>query len=349
MFFVRAILENRVFHLKKGYVGVVSRSQSDIEANKCIEKALTDEEHFFLNSPYKHMKMGAKYLQQVLNIELGSHIKAKIPEIRSELLKKCKEVEDDLDNLGYEEQTTADLSRTVIKLLYDFVEKIFSNIDGSGDEVNMEILIGGAKINRSFYRDFNKLFKDIDTASNLDDKQIGKAIANSHGVKNPLLVPVRAFDKIVQSLLDQYEVPIQKCVQHVREILEGVIQSSMFVLTGYPRLKSEVSKLVIGEMDKNAKETINLLLLHVQAQKAFMNTRHPYFKKPSYTHDEGKEDNGEDCEEEYDDDDEEEEDYPYEDDIEHMTEMVDRYMEIEDTNIRDTIPKYIMLKLGKIL
>ena len=99
-------------------------------------------------------------------------------------------------------------------------------------------------------------------------------------------------------------------------------------------------------MDKNAKETINLLLLHVQAQKAFMNTRHPYFK-PSYTHDEGKDDNGEDSEE-YDDDDEEEEDYPFVDDIEHMTEMVDKYMKIEDTNIRDTIPKYIMLMLGKI-
>ena len=309
-------------------------------------KALIDEEQLFLDSPYKHMKMGAKYLQQVLNIELGSHIKTKIPEIRSKLLKKCKEVEDDLDNLGYEEQTTADLSRNVIKLLYDFVEKIFSNIDGSGEKVNMEILIGGAKINRSFYRDFNKLFRDIDTASNLDDKQIVKAIANSHGVKNPLLVPVRAFDKIVQSLLDQYNAPTQKCVQYVREILEAVVQDSMSVLSGYPRLKSEVSKLVIGEMDKNAKETINLLLLHVQAQKAFMNTRHPYFK-PSYTHDEGKDDNGEDSEE-YDDDDEEEEDYPFVDDIEHMTEMVDKYMKIEDTNIRDTIPKYIMLMLGKI-
>ena len=38
----------------------------------------------------------------------------------------------------------------------------------------------------------------------------------------------------------------------------------------------------------------------------------------------------------------------YVDDIEHMTEMVDKYMKIEDTNIRDTIPKYIMLMLGKI-
>ena len=53
-------------------------------------KALIDEEQFFLDSPYKHMKMGAKYLQQVLNIELGSHIKTKIPEIRSKLLKNAK-------------------------------------------------------------------------------------------------------------------------------------------------------------------------------------------------------------------------------------------------------------------
>ena len=87
-------MENKFFPLKKGYVGVVSRSQSDIEDNKVIEEALKDEERFFLNSPYMDMKdkMGTKYLQRVLNKELNAHIRAKISEIRFELLKRCKEV-----------------------------------------------------------------------------------------------------------------------------------------------------------------------------------------------------------------------------------------------------------------
>ena len=88
-------------------MGVVSRSQRDIEANKVIEEALKDEERFFLESPsYRDMKdkMGTQYLQRVLNKELSTHIKAKISEIRFELLKKCKEVDLELEKLGYEEK-----------------------------------------------------------------------------------------------------------------------------------------------------------------------------------------------------------------------------------------------------
>ena len=99
MFIVRAILENKFLPLKKGYVGVVNRSQKDIDDNKDIRKALASEKQFFLNSPYRSMidKMGTKFLQQVLNKELSDHIKDKMPEIRSELLKKCREADEELD------------------------------------------------------------------------------------------------------------------------------------------------------------------------------------------------------------------------------------------------------------
>ena len=312
-------------------MGVVSRSQRDIEANKVIEEALKDEERFFLESPsYRDMKdkMGTQYLQRVLNKELSTHIKAKISEIRFELLKKCKEVDLELEKLGYEEKAAEDLGRTIFRLMSDFVDNIFSSIDGSGDEFDTKELIGGAKINQCFYKDFNEYFKD--TAPISDGMEIGVAIANSHGVKNALVVPVKAFDKIVQNLLDQYELPMQKCVQHVREILEGVIQDSMSVLAGYPRLKREVSRLVYGEIDKNAKEATDLLLIHIEAQKAFVNTRHPDFKRPSFNYNENEK-------------------WKNTDDIQHTFEMVQRYKKIADTGILDTIAKYTMLKLGKTL
>ena len=292
---------------------------------------MKDEERFFLESPsYRDMKdkMGTQYLQRVLNKELSTHIKAKISEIRFELLKKCKEVDLELEKLGYEEKAAEDLGRTIFRLMSDFVDNIFSSIDGSGDELDTKELIGGAKINQCFCKDFNKYFKD--TAPICDGKEIGVAIANSHGVKNALVVPVKAFDKIVQNLLDQYELPMQKCVQHVREILEGVIQDSMSVLAGYPRLKREVSRLVYGEIDKNAKEATDLLLIHIEAQKAFVNTRHPDFKRPSFNYNENEK-------------------WKNTDDIQHTFEMVQRYKKIADTGILDTIAKYTMLKLGKTL
>ena len=45
-------------------------------------------------------------------------------------------------------------------------------------------------------------------------------------------------------------------------------------------LKNEVIRHVKKEMDANAKKAEAQLLLHIEAQKAFMNTRHPDFNNP---------------------------------------------------------------------
>ena len=45
----RNILENKFLPLKKGYIGVVNRSQKDIEERKDIKKALSAEKQFFIN------------------------------------------------------------------------------------------------------------------------------------------------------------------------------------------------------------------------------------------------------------------------------------------------------------
>ena len=278
----RNILENKFLPLKKGYVGVVNRSQQDINEKKDIRKALAAEKQFFMESPYKSMidKTGTKYLQLVLNRELSDHIKEKLPEIRSELLKKCREVEEELDKCGYDEKSTSDHSRVLFKLLTDFVDEMYAIIDGNTDELNTDKLMGGVLINRTFYSDFNKFFEDSLKWDDQLEKEIAFAIANSHGYRTPLFVPEKAFDKIVQKLLGKYEAPLITCVQRIREILEDVLDESMVVLNRYPTLKSEVIRLVKKEMDSNTKKAEAQLLLHIDAQKAFMNTRHPDFKNP---------------------------------------------------------------------
>lgn len=53
-----------------GYIGVVNRSQKDIDGKKDIKAALLAERKFFLSHPaYRHMadRMGTPYLQKVLN------------------------------------------------------------------------------------------------------------------------------------------------------------------------------------------------------------------------------------------------------------------------------------------
>ena len=47
----RDILENRTLPLRRGYIGVVNRSQRDIDGKKDIRAALAGERKFFLSHP----------------------------------------------------------------------------------------------------------------------------------------------------------------------------------------------------------------------------------------------------------------------------------------------------------
>lgn len=44
----REVLENKLLPLRRGYIGVVNRSQKDIEGRKDIKAALAAERKFFL-------------------------------------------------------------------------------------------------------------------------------------------------------------------------------------------------------------------------------------------------------------------------------------------------------------
>jgi dynamin 1-like protein len=64
------ILTGRTYPLKLGFIGVVNRSQQDINAGLPMEEALRKEEEFFRNHPaYRNLahRCGTKYLAKSLN------------------------------------------------------------------------------------------------------------------------------------------------------------------------------------------------------------------------------------------------------------------------------------------
>lgn len=96
----REILENRLLPLRRGYIGVVNRSQRDIEGRKDIRAALESERKFFLTHPaYRHMadRLGTPYLQRVLNQQLTNHIRDSLPSLRDKLQKQMLALEKEVE------------------------------------------------------------------------------------------------------------------------------------------------------------------------------------------------------------------------------------------------------------
>lgn len=110
----RDVLENKLLPLRRGYIGVVNRSQKDIDGRKDIKAALAAERKFFLglvsgfiqlnfsqdvgyvinkmyvvfrHPSYRHMadRLGTSYLQRVLNQQLTNHIRDTLPGLRDKL------------------------------------------------------------------------------------------------------------------------------------------------------------------------------------------------------------------------------------------------------------------------
>ena len=64
------ILTGRVYPLKLGFIGVVNRSQQDINVEKSMDDARESESEFFKNHPaYRNIahKSGTKYMARTLN------------------------------------------------------------------------------------------------------------------------------------------------------------------------------------------------------------------------------------------------------------------------------------------
>jgi len=99
----KEILENRLMPLRRGYIGVVNRSQKDIEGRKDIKAAMNAERKFFLShNSYRHMadRMGTPHLQNVLNQQLTNHIRETLPTLRTNLTKQLAGMEKDVSKVS---------------------------------------------------------------------------------------------------------------------------------------------------------------------------------------------------------------------------------------------------------
>lgn len=97
------ILQNQVLPLKHGFVGVVNRSQKDIDGNKDVGSAIQKEQQWFANHPqYSEIKekCGTQYLQQKLKKTLIDHIAKYLPLLQQRLNGRLDSLEKELEVLN---------------------------------------------------------------------------------------------------------------------------------------------------------------------------------------------------------------------------------------------------------
>ena len=97
------ILTGRIYPLKLGFIGVVNRSQADINNDKPLTDALDSESEFFRNhAAYRNIahKNGTKYLARTLNQVLMNHIRDKLPDMKARLNTLMGQAQQELNSFG---------------------------------------------------------------------------------------------------------------------------------------------------------------------------------------------------------------------------------------------------------
>ncbi|XP_075228265.1 dynamin-1 shibire isoform X2 [Lycorma delicatula] len=278
----RDILENKLLPLRRGYIGVVNRSQKDIEGRKDIKAALAAERKFFLSHPsYRHLadRLGTPYLQRVLNQQLTNHIRDTLPGLRDKLQKQLLTLEKDVEQFKHFRPDDPSIkTKAMLQMIQQLQSDFERTIEGSGSaQINTMELSGGAKINRLFHERFPFEIVKMEFDEKELRREIAFAIRNIHGIRVGLFTPDMAFEAIVKKQISRLKEPCLKCVDLVVMELSNVVRICTERMSRYPRLREETERIITTYVRQREQLCKDQLVLLVDCELAYMNTNHEDF------------------------------------------------------------------------
>ncbi len=276
------ILSGRVYPLKLGWIGVVNRSQQDIQGNKPMFEALKAEEEFFKqHSAYRNVanRCGTQYLAKTLNVTLMAHIRHRLPDIKARLNTLMGQTQQELASYGDMHFNGKEhRGSLILQLMTRFAAGFISAIDGTSAEISTKELCGGARIYYVFNSVFCSSLDSIQPTSNLTDSDIRTAIRNSTGPQPSLTVPESAFKLLVKPQIKLLETPSQRCVNQVYEELIKICHTcGSAELSRFPRLQAKLIEVVSDLLRERLGPASSYVESLIAIQRAYINTNHPNF------------------------------------------------------------------------
>ncbi|XP_063761606.1 dynamin-1-like protein isoform X3 [Eleginops maclovinus] len=273
------VLMGRVIPVKLGLIGVVNRSQLDINNKKTVADAIRDE-HAFLQKKYPSLanRNGTKYLARTLNRLLMHHIRDCLPELKTRINVLAAQYQSLLSSYG---EPVEDQSATLLQLITKFATEYCNTIEGTAKYIETAELCGGARICYIFHETFGRTLESVDPLGGLSTIDILTAIRNATGPRPSLFVPEISFELLVKKQVKRLEEPSLRCVELVHEEMQRIIQHcsnySTQELQRFPKLHEAIVEVVTSLLRKRLPITNDMVHNLVAIELAYINTKHPDF------------------------------------------------------------------------
>ncbi|XP_063302828.1 dynamin-1-like protein isoform X4 [Pelobates fuscus] len=273
------VLLGRVIPVKLGIIGVVNRSQLDINNKKIVADSIRDE-YAFLQKKYPSLanRNGTKYLARTLNRLLMHHIRDCLPELKTRINVLAAQYQSLLNSYG---EPVEDQSSTLLQLITKFATEYCNTIEGTAKYIETSELCGGARICYIFHETFGRTLESVDPLGGLTTIDILTAIRNATGPRPALFVPEVSFELLVKRQVKRLEEPSLRCVELVHEEMQRIIQHcsnySTQELLRFPKLHDAIVEVVTCLLRKRLPVTNEMVHNLVAIELAYINTKHPDF------------------------------------------------------------------------
>ncbi|KAL0426122.1 UNVERIFIED_CONTAM: Dynamin-related protein 5A [Sesamum radiatum] len=237
------ILEGKAYKLQFPWIGVVNRSQQDINKNVDMIAA----------RPFV--------------------IKSRIPGLQSLINKTIIELESELSRLGKPIATDAGGKLYMIMEICRIFDGIFKeHLDG--------VRPGGDKIYNVFDNQLPAALKRLQFDKHLAMENVRKLITEADGYQPHLIAPEQGYRRLIETALITIKGPAEAAVDAVHAILKELVHKSIsetVELKQYPSLRVEVGNAAVESLDKMKEESKKATLQLVEMECSYLTV--DFFRK----------------------------------------------------------------------
>lgn len=217
------VLEGRAYRLVHPWVGIVNRSQADINKNVDMSNARRKEQEYFQSSPeYGHLahKMGSEYLAKLLSKHLETVIRQRIPSIITLINKAIDELNAELDRIGRPVGVDGGAQLYTILELCRAFDRIFKeHLDGGRP--------GGDRIYAVFDHQLPAAMKKLPLDRHLSLSNVKKVICEADGYQPHLIAPEQGYRRLIDGSLGYFKGPAEASIDAVHFVLKELVRKSI--------------------------------------------------------------------------------------------------------------------------
>jgi len=270
------VLEGRAYRLVNPWVGVVNRSQADINRNVDIVAARRKEREYFQSSPdYGHLvsRMGSEYLAKLLSKHLEAVIKARIPSIQALINKTIDELENEMNQLGRPIAVDGGAQLyTILEICRAFDHIFKDHLDGGRP--------GGERIYGVFDNQLPAALRKLPFDRKLSMQNIRKVVSEADGYQPHLIAPEQGYRRLIEGSIDLFRGPAEAVVDAVHFILRDLVRKSVAEtqeLRRFPTLQGELAAAATAALEKFRDDSKKTSVRLVEMEQSYLTV--DFFRK----------------------------------------------------------------------